>query len=315
MRYSFSMSHDTRTGNRSKPLTELHLLLTYECNYECDHCFVWGAPSQSGTMTVETIEHILDEADRLGSIEWIYFEGGEAFLYYKILRSGIRLSKERGFKVGIVSNAYWATTDDEALKWLKPIAASVDDLSISRDAYHGSDQEPEYTEIAHRVAQQLHIPTDFISVAGPEDAGVSGAAGKLPAGDSAVMYRGRAAETLASRVEAKPWEQFTECPWEELREPQRVHVDAFGNLHICQGISIGNLLERPLAEIMRDFDPDNHPIVGPLLAGGPAEIVRRYDLSHEAGYADHCHLCYRSRCALRERFPEVLTPDQMYGVS
>ncbi len=64
---------------------------------------------------------------------------------------------------------------------------------------------------------------------------------------------------------------------------------------------------------MAGYDPDAHPIVGPLLAGGPAEIVRRYGLAHEAGYADHCHLCYRMRCALRARFPEVLTPDQMYG--
>ena len=105
------------------------------------------------------------------------------------------------------------------------------------------------------------------------------------------------------------------APWENLREPERIHVDPFGNLHICQGISIGNLLERSLTEIMRGFDADNHPIVGPLLAGGPAEIVRKYDLAHEDGYADHCHLCYASRCALRERFPDELTPDQMYGDS
>ncbi len=26
-------------------------------------------------------------------------------------------------------------------------------------------------------------------------------------------------------------------------------------------------------EIMSDYDPDRHPIVGPLLAGGPAELV------------------------------------------
>jgi hypothetical protein len=118
---------------------------------------------------------------------------------------------------------------------------------------------------------------------------------------------------LASRVEAKPWEQFTECPWEDLRAPERAHVDPFGNLHICQGISIGNLLKRPLTEIIADYDADDHPIVGPLLAGGPAEIVRRYGVSHEESYADHCHLCYKSRCALRKRFPDVLTPDQMYG--
>jgi len=307
------MDPDSISENRSNPLSGLHLLLTYECNYECDHCFVWGGPSQSGTMTIDTIEHILGEAEALGTIEWIYFEGGEAFLYYELMCSGIRLAKERGFKVGIVTNAYWATEDDEAIKWLAPIASSLDDFSISSDAYHGSDQGVSYPEIARRVAQQLDIPTEFISVAAPEAGDVSGAAGQLPPGESAVVFRGRAAEMLASRAEAKPWEQFTECPWEDLREPERVHVDAFGNMHICQGISIGNLLERPLTEIMGDYAPDDHPIIGPLLVGGPAEIVRRYDLPHKDAYADHCHLCYTSRCALRPRFPDVLTPDQMYG--
>jgi MoaA/NifB/PqqE/SkfB family radical SAM enzyme len=266
-------------------------------------------------MTIDTIRHILDQAEALGTVEWIYFEGGEAFLYYAILAAGIRLAKESGFKVGIVSNAYWATTDTDAMEWLKPFAGMVDDLSISSDAYHGSDKSPSHPEIARRVARQLDIPVDFITVAQPEATDVCGVAGQLPAGESAVLYRGRAAALFASRVAAKPWEQFTECPWENLRDPERVHVDPFGYLHICQGISIGNLLQRPLAEIMHDYDADDHPIVGPLLAGGPAEIVRRYGLTHEEGYADHCHLCYKARCALRQRFPDVLTPDQMYGTS
>ncbi len=299
----------------SKPLSGLHLLLTYECNYECDHCFVWGGPSQSGTMSVETIEHILAEAEALGTIKWIYFEGGEAFLYEQILRRGVRKAKECGFDVGIVTNAYWATADTDAIECLKPFAGSVGDLSISSDAYHGSHEGVDHPEIARRAARQLGIPFDFISVAEPEAANVPGAAGKLPAGESAVLYRGRAAELLASRVEAEHWEQFAACPWEDLRHPDRVHVDPFGNLHICQGISIGNLLEHPLAEIMAGYDPDQHPIVGPLLAGGPAEIIRRYELPHLDGYADHCHLCYQSRCALRQRFPDVLTPDQMYGTT
>jgi MoaA/NifB/PqqE/SkfB family radical SAM enzyme len=291
----------------SKPLSGLHLLLTYECNYECEHCFVWGGPSQTGTMTIDTVDNILAQARELGSIEWIYFEGGEAFLYFETMIAGIRAAKEAGFKVGIVSNSYWATTDADAVRWLKPLTGLVDDLSISSDDYHGSNEGVNYPEIARRAAQQLGIPVDFISVADAE--------GSDAEGESAVVFRGRAADLLASRVGTKPWEQFDTCPWEDLREPERIHVDPFGNLHICQGISIGNMLERPLAEIMADYDADAHPIVGPLLAGGPAEIVRRYGLSHEEGYADHCHLCYRSRCALRERFPDELTPDQMYGSS
>ena len=37
-------------------LEGLHILLTYQCTYECDHCFVWGSPWQTGTLTFEQIE-------------------------------------------------------------------------------------------------------------------------------------------------------------------------------------------------------------------------------------------------------------------
>jgi MoaA/NifB/PqqE/SkfB family radical SAM enzyme len=309
------MAHDSSKEAQFCPLSGLHLLLTYECNYECDHCFVWGGPSQTGTMTVGTIKNILGQAEALGTVEWIYFEGGEAFLYYDLLAAGVLLAKESGFNVGVVTNAYWATSDSDAIDWLRPMAGLIDDISISSDAFHSGSESPEHPEIARRAAKQLRIPVEFISVAQPEAVDVTGAAGQLPAGESAVLYRGRAAEVLASRVEAKPWEQFNVCPWEDLRAPERIHVDPFGNLHICQGISIGNLLKRSLKEIMRDYDADEHPIVGPLVAGGPAEIVRRYGLPPRDGYADHCHLCYESRCALRKRFPEALTPDQMYGTA
>ena len=305
---------DSVEKRRSRPLSGLHLLLTYECNYECDHCFVWGSPLQTGTMSLETVERILAEAKALGTIEWIYFEGGEPFLYYDTLVAGVRRAGESGLRVGIVSNAWWASSEAEALERLRPFAGLVDDLSISSDAYHGTEERVASPVIARVAAHTLGIPVDFISVAEPGAAEIAGSAGKLPPGESAVLFRGRAAEKLASRVAAKPWEHFDHCPWEDLREPERLHVDPFGNLHVCQGISIGNLLQRPLPEIMRDYDADGHPIVGPLLAGGPAEIVRRHGVPHKDGYADHCHLCYETRQQLRARFPDALTPDQMYGI-
>ena len=43
-------------------LSGLHILLTYQCTYECDHCFVWGSPQQSGTLTIEQVEQILAQA-------------------------------------------------------------------------------------------------------------------------------------------------------------------------------------------------------------------------------------------------------------
>ena len=120
-------------------LSGLHLLLTYQCTLECDHCFAWGSPWQSGTMTLQGIRSILTQAETLGTVRWIYFEGGEPFLYYAVLLKGVQEAASMGFQTGIVSNGYWATAVEDALEWLRPFAGLLQDLSISSDLYHWSD--------------------------------------------------------------------------------------------------------------------------------------------------------------------------------
>jgi len=295
-------------------LSGLHLLLTQQCNYECDHCFVWGGPGQTSTMMLSTIRELLRQAGDLGTVEWIYFEGGEPFLYYPILVRGVLEAFRAGFRVGMVSNAYWATGVEDAREWLAPFAGKVQDLALSSDLYHGDERLSRQVEAAREAAQELSIPVGVIRIAQPEGTGARPASGQLEAGESRLMFRGRAAVKLAGRVAGQSWERFAECPYEDLREPGRVHVDPLGNVHICQGISLGNIFQASLKEICQAYDPDSHPVTGPLLAGGPAELVRCYGLPHQAGYADACHLCDEARRRLRQRFPEALTPDQMYAV-
>ncbi len=297
-------------------LTGLHLLLTYQCTFECDHCFVWGSPWQTGTLTLEGIRRIVHEARDLGTITSMYFEGGEPFLYYATLLAGVRLAREAGFEVGIVSNSYWATSVEDAIEWLRPLAGLIGGLSVSSDLYHYDEMLSRQARNACTAAGQLGIPIGTISIAppAPVDAASPAVVGQLPESESGVMYRGRAAENLSGRVRQHPWSQFTTCPCEDLREPGRVHVDPLGNLHICQGLVIGNLFQTPLKEICERYDPDEHPIAGPLLRGGPVELVKEYSLFHRETYADACHLCYEARRDLRPRFPEILAPDQAYGV-
>ncbi len=293
-------------------LSGLHILLTYQCTCECDHCFVWGSPWQTGTLTLEQIEDILDQAKEAG-VTSIYFEGGEPFLYYAVLAKAVRMAADMGFSVGIVSNAYWANSVSDAEEWLRPFVGRVSDLSVSSDLYHCEKCLGENPQNAVVAAKWLGIPTGVITVAQPDEASKE-SHGQLEEEESGVMYRGRAVEKLASRAPSHPWEGFDSCPHEDLREPGRVHLDPLGNLHICQGIVIGNMFEKPLKQICEEYDPDVHPICGPLLAGGPAALVTEYNLPHESSYADACHLCYEARTMLRARFPDLLKPDQMYGV-
>jgi MoaA/NifB/PqqE/SkfB family radical SAM enzyme len=298
---------------RIMELTGLHLLLTYQCNLECDHCFVWGSPWQSGVLTLKHINDILKQAEELGTVEWIYFEGGEPFLYYTILLKGVQAAASHGFKVGIVSNGYWATDEADAFEWLFPFAGLVQDLSISNDRYHWCEDLNKLVKNACSAAEKLGIPVNSISVAQPEAVNVAASQGQLPWGESNIMYRGRAAEKLVERADHHPWTQFDHCPHEDLRDPGRVHIDPFGNLHICQGIVLGNLFEKPLHEICADYDPESHVITGPLLAGGPAALAQHYGSICNERYADACHLCFDTRRALRERFPAILAPNQMYS--
>jgi hypothetical protein len=295
-------------------ITGLHILLTYQCTFECEHCFAWGSPWQSGTLTLQGIRSILKQAKETGFIQSIYFEGGEPFLYYPILLEGVREAASQGFHVGIVTNSYWATTLEDAIQWLQPLAGLVEDLSVSSDLFHYSEKISQQAQNASAAASKLGIPLGMISVAQPEAIEASLAVGQLPIGESGIMYRGRATTELVKRASRQTWTQFDSCPYEDLRNPGRLHLDPLGNLHICQGITIGNLFTQPLEAILEQCNPETHPIVAPLLLGGPAELVQRYDLPHQEAYADACHLCYTARVDLRDRFPDLLTPDQMYGV-
>jgi hypothetical protein len=299
-------------------LTGLHFLLTYQCNFECDHCFVWGSPRQSGVMTMADIRDALQQAKETGTVTEVYFEGGEPFLYYATLLKAIRLAHEMGFQVGIVSNGYWATSLEDAQAALEPFSGCLNTLSVSTDFFHYNEFISDQSRFSEEIAKTLNIPASTISIASPVKNGeacVEESRGTLPPGESGVMYRGRAAVNLIDKAGRKPWESMTECSSEDLVEPGRVHLDALGNLHICQGIIIGNIREKPLKEICDRYEPKSHPIVKALLEGGPAALVKQFGLPHEEGYADACHLCYNSRLMLRERFPELLGPDQMYGVN
>ncbi len=298
-------------------LTGLHFLLTYMCNSECDHCFVYSSPRARGTFTLSQIRELLDEAAKIGTIDWVYFEGGEPFLFYPIMLEGIKIARSRGFQVGVVTNAYFATDNDDIEIWLKPLnELGVADLSMSNDPYHYDDEDNNPVVRAHKVAKRLDIPVAEICIDKPSvTAGMDEETARgEPIIGGTTMFRGRAVEKLIAGLPQRKWQEFTECPYEDLESPKRVHLDPYGNVHLCQGLSMGNFLETPLSELVNKYEALSHPICGPLVKGGPALLAREYKVDHDSEYVDACHFCYLVRLALRERFPQYLAPGQVYGL-
>jgi hypothetical protein len=297
-------------------LTGIHFLLTYQCTSECDHCFLYCSPDMQGTFTLAQIRNVFAEIEKMKSVKWVYVEGGEPFLYYPLMLETLRIARKMGLSTGVVTNAYWATGVEDAGLWLKPFPdLRVRDVSVSGDELHRTDGEGGPAEAALAAANMLGLPAEVIRIEksckspGREEGDERGE----PITGGSVRMRGRAVEKLAGDMPRIPWTEFTDCPHEDLEDPERVHVDAFGYVHLCQGLCMGNMWEIPLSTLVKEYDPRSHPICEPLLRGGPAMLSEQYGTPREDAYIDACHFCYLVRRSLVDRFPQYLAPRQVYG--
>ncbi len=295
-------------------LNGIHILLTLKCTNECDHCFLHCGPTLEASFTLPQLRALLRQIEDLGTIDTVYFEGGEPFLLYPLLLEGIRIARSAGFSVGIVSNCYWAASVEDAVLWLKPLAQlGIEDLSISDDEFHRGKQNDPRPAFARQAAHHLGIPMSticidapFVSPSGEDQKG-------KPVVGGSVLFKGRAAEKLTPGLTVRPSRELVTCPHEDLLNPERVHIDAYGNVHLCQGLSMGNVWEKPLVELVRAYNPYKHPVVGPLLRGGPIRLAAETGLAITDEYVDECHLCYTVRKKLLPRFPSCLAPRECYG--
>jgi hypothetical protein len=285
-------------------LTGIHILLTYGCIFECDHCFLYCSPRSEGTFTAESLRRGIEQAKAVRTVTTVCFEGGEPLLYLPLLLAGIAHAKTRGLQTGMVTNGYTARSEEDGELLLHMLKhAGLDSVTVSSDRLHFGEEGQ--TPAAHLLAAaaRLGFPAGTIVVEQPSP----------EAGSADVMFRGRAADRMVEGLPRKPWGSFDRCPHEDPRDPARVHVDCYGNVLFCQGISMGNAWEKPLAALFQSWDPDGHPICGPLAAGGPAELARRYGVCTDGEYVDACHLCFETRRRLLQRFPLLLVPAQVYG--
>jgi L-lysine 2,3-aminomutase len=73
-------------------LTGVHFLFSYQCTFECDHCFLHCSPRAGGTFTVAQLRDVFDQIARMPSVNEVYFEGGEPFLFHPLMVEGARLA-------------------------------------------------------------------------------------------------------------------------------------------------------------------------------------------------------------------------------
>ncbi|MFH1380826.1 MAG: radical SAM protein [Candidatus Omnitrophota bacterium] len=102
--------------------------LTYECNFNCVHCYVRGSRKEKKELNTKEVFFVLDELKKMGVFR-IGFTGGEPLLRKDIFDI-LDYANKCGFKKGLLTNGY--LIDEEAADRLKSV--NIDKVEITLNA-------------------------------------------------------------------------------------------------------------------------------------------------------------------------------------
>ncbi len=269
-------------------------------------------------------------------LENILLFGGEPFLCYELLRQSIPLAAKLA-RVLVFTNGYWATDRQTARRLLAGLQeAGLDYILFSVDAFHQAHVPLERIAIGIETARELGYRTIEIDnryLQAPDADNffdrrtreIMTQLGQLCDLAGITVHQGpmetvgRAADQLSPYLETQT-SLPTRCPLpdylgDDLRLPIRVEIHPGGWVNLCAGLALGNAQQRPLDQILADYNPETHPIISVLMREGPAglrQLLKRHGLSLPGGYTDGCHLCYQARRLLQPHYPEHLAPLSIY---
>ncbi len=286
------------------------LLLTYKCNAACEFCYYNCSPEKGGLMPVETCIAAWRSLKTLaGDQAKIHLTGGEAFLYWDHLVNMLSEAKRLGLGPidMIETNGFWAGSDHLVVDRLKTlIELGVQRLKISVDPFH---QEYVDIEPVRRLALKARemLGPDRVLVRWEKYLAECGVSQELDRTyvqayrDYPFRFTGRAAGHVADLLASQPAQAFTDdnCLAGFLGA-KGVHIDPYGNVFsgTCSGIVLGNVNERPLEEIWKQFHPRDNELIRVLCEQGPYGLLEQAkSLGYEElpAYASKCHLCTHIR--------------------
>jgi MoaA/NifB/PqqE/SkfB family radical SAM enzyme len=316
-------------------IKRLNLLLTYRCTSQCRHCCYFCGLEGKGLMTASQVNaYLLTLKEHPLESLWIY--GGEPFLYPRILTEMVKIARRKGIpEIGVLTNGYWAKRRKYAFKRLQKLReAGITAMIVSTDGFHAEGVTPELAIRAGQMALDAGIEDVGYSVTFLPPRGSSNPYNELSEEiwdrlehlngsflrEDSVTTTGRAAESLLEHYRLKRPRRKSVCrppdyiggSWDELHG---LEIDPHGWIMICPGLSLGNVGDRPLSELLQWYAEDGNVLWQSLRENGAFGLL---DLALDRGYrprsryADICHMCYHVRKYLQPYFQANLAPIDCY---
>ncbi len=310
------------------------LLLTYKCPAACTFCYYKCGPEKGGLMSIETAIAAWRGLKTLaGESAKIHITGGEPFLYFEHLAKLLEKAAKLGLgTVDMVeTNGFWADKKNDIVEKLKFLDAhNVKKLKISYDPFHAEFVPYNKVKLLYETACEVlgpqrvlvrwqeYLEKDLSVKNCSEDEKTVLFADSLK--NHPCRFTGRAAEKLTQLFANKEVEKIAKQVCQKsFLAAKGIHIDPYGNIFsgVCSGIIIGNINEKPLEEIWRDFNPTKKEVLNVLFNEGPAGLLEKaikqgYQKSRL--YSGKCHLC----TALRQFFfdkgqlLQIIGPEDCY---
>lgn len=294
-----------------KFLENIGMMITYQCQVACPHCIVEAGPDRSEKVDPAEARDWLQQAAtyRSGVIKGVSLTGGEPFYDVEYFKNLMEYGDSAGLFMTAVTNAYWATSLQEALEVLRSVPA-VKMLGISTDVYHQQFIDFERVANAIRAAEMLHIPIQIsVCTDSKADPGYQDILRKLQQIadkdkiDTVITYSvGRAAIQLPQehhRVVEPPVSACTAAGSPIIFPDGRV-IACIGpliNLASDHHLVLGNLRESTLEEILNRAQLN--PILHTIRIWGPHRLLQLLERKSGAIMMNQflennvCDICYR----------------------
>jgi hypothetical protein len=318
-------------------VTGASFLLTFKCTAKCKHCSYRGAPTRANRhITLTDAIRWLTELTDTQPFDWLTVHGGEPFLFYDILKEIVQNAAKLGIpKVGVITNAYWATDLKTAKQALSELMdAGINRITVSIDAFHQEYIPLERAKTAIITASDLRfekvwVDSYYINPITPSN---SYDLKTIQTIDSLrdihgvefsgypVGLAGRAADQLVDEVKMSKRTPSGKCTFPfwlggDLKNPNVIEIDYEGNVTLCPGLCIGNAKETSLLDVLESYNYRTHPIIQILAEDGPIgllNLVNSKGLKTSESFANECHLCYAMRRILRSEYPQFLAHRGCY---
>lgn len=310
--------------------------ITYDCNLSCPHCFYFPKKNSPPAISVQRVKEIILSMKDSRPVKTVHFTGGEPFLYYDSLLEMIKFAQQLGVKrITCSTNCFWANSINKARRLIAELKeAGLTWFLISADSFHQERIPLENIRRVAKVRKELNLQgNDDLSVVclvdkdypHPYNKKTLRIAKKIfswgyGASLHPSMPYGRGSQIIPKDVchmsepKRKCW-QWRTWGFIHLQGPHTVFIGPDEFVNVCYGISLGNLKDKSLFGLLKDFEQKPNPIVKALLDEGVDGLIRRakhYGWNSKESHQNECHLCYNLRIFLRRYEPEFLQPDECY---